>query len=109
MTYEPDFAYYRDVYRGGAGEKAFNAALPGSLALVRDLIGFNEVTDETADAFKRAVCAASEVAFARGTGGGFTIGSFSMSGDTPHEVRADMARAAKAWLVGTGLLFQGVR
>ena len=116
VTYD-DYA----EWGGTLSEDAFGASLGHARARVREFVYLNEVdTDERIAAFKAAVCAAVDVDAAYGASGGiaegsggFTIGSFSMSaqggsGSASSAYDRDMARAIRAELSGTGLLYQGV-
>lgn len=105
----PDVKFYQEQYGGDASEATFNSCLRPALAHVNWLIGFNEVTEETAQAYMFAVCSAIDARAEFGSGGvGFSIGSFSVSGIDRQTVDAAMTDAAKKYLVGTGLLYQGV-
>jgi hypothetical protein len=110
---QPDYMYYSTTWGGDLPEAAFNASLRHATAAVADVIGFNDAA--SSDAAKRAVCAAVDVDAAWGgeggaaSGGSVSVGSFSASsgtGDGGYD--ADMRRAIRAQLVGTGLLYQGV-
>lgn len=105
---------------GKLGEDAFVASLRAAVSAVRDVIGYNEPQDEEdEDAYIRAVCAAVEVDDAYGASGGIgeavasvTLGKFSasMGGNgaaSPYQV--DMRRAVHRELVGSSLLYQGLR
>lgn len=119
----PEVTYADYASWGGTlDEDAFSASLAHARARVRELVWLNDVdTDERGAAFKAAVCAAVDVDAAYGStggvgesGGGFSIGSFSMSAASGADAREssydrDMARAIRAELSGTGLLYQGVR
>ncbi|MBQ9043842.1 MAG: hypothetical protein IJ111_13635 [Eggerthellaceae bacterium] len=118
---EVTYADY-ETWGGTRSEDAFEASIGHARARVREYVWLNEVdTDERAAAFKAAVCAAVDVDAAYGStggvgesGGGFSIGSFSMSAASGADARGssydrDMARAIRAELSGTGLLYQGVR
>lgn len=117
----PDVAYADYEAAGGAlDEGAFAASLAHALAAVRYIIGFNAPeTDDEVAAYRAAVCAAVDVDAAYGasggygeTGGSLTVGSFSVgsgaSGSSGTAYDADMERAVRGALAGTGLLFQGV-
>lgn len=106
----PDYAWYRDVYMGRAPQGAFERELPKAVAVVGNLIGWNEVTEANEDAYMRAVCAAAESLAAGGAAaGGFTIGSFSMSGDPQGRTAEQVAAgAARMELSTSGLLWAGV-
>lgn len=106
----PTYEFYTGEYGGRLPEAAFGAELSGAAAYVDWLIGFNEVTEQTAAAYRRAVCAALEAFAVYGAGeSGFTIGSFSMSALPNGRTAKDIAREdAARELVGTGLLFQGI-
>ena len=118
---EVTYADY-ETWGGTRSEDAFMASLGHARARVREFVWLNEVdTDERVAAFKAAVCAAADVDAAYGStggvgesGGGFSIGSFSMSAASGADAREgaydrDMSRAIRAELSGTGLLYQGVR
>ena len=107
--YKPDYKFYAEIYGGQAAEATFDSCLQPALAHVNWLIGFNEVTNETAEAYKMAVCSVVDARAEFGSGGvGFSIGSFSVSGIDRQTVDAAMTDAAQKYLVGTGLLYQGV-
>ena len=113
---------YDDYTRQGGtlGEDAFKASSRAAVAWVRDVIGFNVPQDAgDEEAYVRAVCAAVEVDAAYGCSGGIgeglasvSIGSFSASlgaGDAAGGYDADMTRAIRRELSGSGLLYQGIR
>lgn len=117
---EVTYADY-EAWGGALDEDAFDVSVGHARARVRELVWLNEVdTDERAAAFRAAVCAAVDVDAAYGStggvgesGGGFSIGSFSMSAQSGAKAQEssydrDMARAIRAELAGTGLLYQGV-
>ena len=108
-AFDPDYEEYKAF--GGTFESAtFSSLLPKASALVRDLEFPNEATDKTADAHKRGVCAAVS-AFGESqayAGGGFSIGSFSVSGGGYSESVQAGADAARSELGGSGLLFKGM-
>lgn len=106
----PDYEWYRDVYMGRAPQRAFERELPKALAVVSCLIGWNEVTDATETAYRRAVCAAAESLASAGgaAAGGFAIGSFSVSGDPQGRTSEQIAAsAARMELSTSGLLWSG--
>lgn len=106
---KPDFKFYQEQYGGDASEATFDRCLEPALAHVNWLIGFNEVTEDTAKAYMFAVCSVIDVRAEFGSGGvGFSIGSFSVNGVDRQTVNAAMTEAAQKFLVGTGLLYQGV-
>lgn len=110
-AWAPDYEFYRDEYHGQAPEAAFDAELPGAVAHVGWLIGRNRVTEATATAYKRAVCACVDAfaVYGHQGGGGFTIGSFSVSGDSSGRTGEDVASdAACKELATSGLLWAGV-
>lgn len=111
------YDFYRDEYGGELAPAALAEAIPAALRCVRALTGAREVRAgwdaETADAWRRAVCAAAEAFAEYGEGrvGGFQIGEFSVTnyrddGTTGAEVARE---AALAELAGTGLCWSGVR
>lgn len=108
--YIPDYAYYHDDYRGRESEKAFDSGLGKAVAVVDELVGFNEVTPCTETAYKRAVCAACDVFATYGYGpmGGFTIGAFSMQGDMTKHSSTLAQMEARRELSTSGLLWAGV-
>lgn len=111
-TWAPDYEFYAGEYNGQASEEAFKAELPGAVAHVGWLIGWNEVTADTATSYKRAVCACVDAfaAYGHQGSGGFTIGSFSVSGDSSGRTGEDVASdAARKELATSGLLWAGVR
>jgi hypothetical protein len=104
-------AWYRDVYGGGLPEAAFLASEAQGEAHVRWLCALREV-DEEGEAFRRAVCAATEAfaEFGSGEVGGYSIGSFSVrnyenKGTTGEE---QATRAALRELGPSGAAFSGV-
>ena len=109
-AFDPTYEEYKAF--GGTLESAtFYALLPKASALVRDLEFPNEPCGgDTAAAHINAVCAAVSAmgesqAYA---GGGFSIGSFSVSGGGYSEATQAVADAARRELVGSGLLFKGM-
>ena len=112
-----------ELYKGQGGtleEDAFEASLRAAASAVRDVIGYNEPQDEEdEDAYIRAVCAAVEVDEAYGASGGIgeavasvNLGKFSASlggNGTSSPYQADMRRAVHRELVGSSLLYQGLR
>lgn len=116
MDHSPDYGFYSKSYGGSLDEKSFDAALPHALAEVRRLTWPNDPSMDD-EAYMRAVCAAVDVDAAYGCTGGagslssVTTGTVSMSfggqgGETSYS--ADVARAVRGELAGTGLLFMGV-
>lgn len=116
----PTVTYAGYTQHGGTlAEDVFKASSRAAVAWVRDVIGFNEPQDaDDEDAYVRAVCAAVDVDAAYGCSGGIgeglasvSIGSFSASlgaGDAAGGYDADMTRAIRRELVGSGLLYQGI-
>lgn len=108
-AFDPNYEEYKAF--GGTLESAtFSSLLPKASALVSDLEFPNEPSDSSAEAHKRAVCAAVS-AFGESqayAGGGFAIGSFSVSGGGYSESVQAVADAARRELVGSGLLFKGM-
>lgn len=107
---------YEDMDAFACGEvssRQFDECLPHAVALVRGLTFPNEPTGAQEGAFARAVCAAvladvrGGMDHGAGGSGGFTIGSFSVSGGDGG-TRAAMEGAARAQLVGSGLLYMGL-
>mgnify|MGYP000038895621 CR=1 FL=1 len=117
----PSVTYELFKGQGGTlGEDAFAASLRAAVSAVRDVIGCNEPQDEEdRDAYIRAVCAAVEVDEAYGASGGIgeavasvTLGKFSASlggSGAASPYQADMRRAVHRELVGSSLLYQGLR
>lgn len=112
---------YEDYTRHGGtlAEDVFKASSRAAVAWVRDIIGFNVPQDaDDEDAYVRAVCAAVEVDATYGCSGGIgeslasvSIGSFSASAGADGAsgtYEADMTRAIRRELVGSGLLYQGI-
>lgn len=103
-----------------ASREEFSSCLPFAKAAVGELIFPNEpLTDEQDAAYRDAVCAAALADASRGCGHGvaqpeaFTVGSFSVSGGSGAsggmaDTELAMRRAAARFLVGSGLLYQGV-
>lgn len=107
--YAPDYKYYQEQYGGAASEATFNGCLKLATAHVDFIIGFNMVGDDTMDAYKSAVCSVVDTCAVYGSGGvGFSLGSFSVNGADRQTVEQAMTDAAVKFLVGTGLLYQGV-
>lgn len=116
----PDLTYARYAELGGThDEGTFEGTLRAAVASVREIIGFNcPETGEQIKAYERAVCAAVDVDVAYGASAGIgedlasvSIGSFSasMSGDSASSgYKADMRRAIRRELAGSGLLYQGI-
>lgn len=116
----PELTYARYAELGGThDEGAFQGSLRAAVASVREIMGFNcPETGEQVEAYERAVCAAVDVDVVYGASGGIgeglasvSIGSFSasMSGDSASSgYKADMRRAIRTELSGSGLLYQGV-
>jgi len=114
MTWAPDYAFYRDEYKGKAPEEVFDGQLPGAVAHVDWMIGFNDVSEATATAYKRAVCAVVEAFAVYGTGpvSGFSIGTFSYSsyvGVGSKSGKQIATEDAADELSTSGLLYSGVR
>lgn len=109
MNNAPDYKFYQNEYGGNASEATFDSCLSPALAHVNWLIGFNKVTEETSQAYNLAVCSVIDARAEFGSGGvGFSIGSFSVNGIDRQQVNSAMTEAAVKYLVGTGLLYQGV-
>lgn len=108
--YIPDYAYYHDDYRGRESAEAFESGLGKAVAVVDDLVGYNEVTPCTENAYKRAICAACDVIATYGYGpmGGFTIGAFTMQGDMTQHSATLAQMEARRELSTSGLLFGGI-
>lgn len=121
---EVTYADYRDL-GGTMGEEDWARALPHALAAVRAAMGpAHEPNPDwgwQVGAYKRAVCAAADVDANHGLSGGlvggrssFTIGSYSNGGavggaEQPQSAYdADMSRAVRGALAGSGLLCQVV-
>ena len=114
---EVTFEFYRDSWGGGLAEGDFSSALPRALAAVRGLTWPNVPDAGSEGAWRRAVCAAVDVDAAYGLTGGTaavssaTLGSMSVTlggGQQGSSYDADVARAVRGELVGTGLLFMGI-
>lgn len=107
-----DFAFYSGAYGGGLAEAAFGASEPMAEAHVR-WICLGNGADETATAFRRAVCAATDAFAEYGAGevGGFSVGEFSVKNyENKGTTGEDLATAAALReLAGTGWAFCGVR
>lgn len=115
----PEVTYERYQELGGKlGEDAFEASLRAAMASVCYVIGFNTPDETNLEAYERAVCAAVEVDHFYGASGGIgeggdsiKIGSFSISGGNSNGISAydaDMRRAIRQELTGSGLLYQGI-
>ncbi len=109
----PDYAYYRDEYRGGLEQGAFERALPRALSEVRRRTWPRGEADAPG-AWARAVCAACDVEAAHGfsggacEGGSVRLGSFSASGGEAGSYARDMADAVAREAAGTPLQFAGL-
>lgn len=119
----PDLTY--EAYAGAGGELGaddYLASLPCAEAFVRGLTWPRVPSDEAeAQAYARAVFAGVEVDAQHGATGGVggdvrsvSIGSFSQSFGSEGDQASngwldDMRRACHAELVGTGLLYAGLR
>lgn len=113
-----------DEYKGLGGkleEEDFKTSYLTARSWVNYYCGANEAeTQDQSDAVKRALASVVEVdsvyGASRGIGegvGSMTIGSFSISGNTPVEIGAtnyqmDMKQVIYMHLSGTGLLFGGI-
>ena len=114
VTYQ-DFS---ELFGTSVGDEAgFADCLPFAEAVVRDLTAPNEAaTESQAEAWRRAVCGAVCADLMRGGDhgmgdvGGFSLGKFSVSGGSSEGEGGDaaMRRAARAFLVGSGLLCMGL-
>lgn len=117
----PSVTYEQYKAQGGTLEAdAFAASLRAAVSAVRDVIGYNEPQDDDdVEAYTRAVCAAVDVDEAYGASGGIgegvasvTLGKFSASigGDGASSLyETDMRRVVHRELVGSSLLYQGLR
>lgn len=117
----PSVTYKQYKANGGKlDEDAFIASLRAAASAVRDIIGYNTPQDaEDEDAYIRAVCAAVDVDNAYGASGGIgeavssvTLGKFSasMGGSGASSLYdADIRKAISRELVGSSLLYQGLR
>ncbi len=110
---EVDYAYYSEIYGGGLSEAAFGASLPAAERHVNWLCWNRTPACCELAAWKRAVCAAVDAfaEFGEGQVGGFALGDFKVThyedeGTTGEEIAT---QAAMKELVGTSLLFSGVR
>lgn len=110
MELLPDFAYYRDEWRGTFDEKTFRAGVNAASSLVNELIGWNDVrTDRQKDCYKRAVCAALDAVETFGADmASVSIGGFSanMGAKSGRQIAMEDARGQ---LVNSGLLWGGIR
>lgn len=106
----PDFAFYRDEWRGRLDEDSFTAALTPARVAVAALVGWNDArTDRQRNCLRRAVCAAADAAAESGCGlSSVKVGSFSASIDAEAAERA-VRDAARAELLAGGLLWGGCR
>ena len=107
---KPYYSWYVTEYGGTVPEAAFDASLTAACSLVDYLLGWREPEgDGQEQAYMRACCAACEAfaMYGQGQSGGFSIGSFSVSGGASSGT--DLAsEAARRELALTGLLFCGV-
>lgn len=106
----PDFAFYRDEWRGTFDEATFDAGVNSAASLVNELIGWNEVrTDRQKDCYRRAVCAALDAVETFGNGiSSVSIGGFSASMGAKSGKRIAM-EDARGQLIASGLLWGGAR
>lgn len=110
ITYE----WYRDTYSGVLPESAFEANAGAGMRHVAWMCGGREPADVLEEtAYKRAVCAATDVFAEYGDGqvGGFSLGDFKVSRYerscvTGAQIASDVVMRE---LADTGLLFSGVR
>ncbi len=116
MTARPDVTYgfYAERFGGGLSEEAFAAALPLAEAHVVWACWPREPRgDDERQAWMRAVCACADVFAEYGSGsvGGFSIGDYKVTNyENKGTTGAELAtEAATRELVGTRLLFSGVR
>lgn len=111
-----DYAYYTDVYGGDRiPAAAFRARCRDAAAYVNELT-LGRITDDLPEAVlnlcRMAVCAVAEAYQYEADGGevasetaGKWSRTFTASGKTPGQRRAD---AARKYLASTGLLYRGV-
>lgn len=104
-------------YHGRHAWDSVQRALPSAEAAVREVMCFNVPEGEAQEsAYKSAVYAAMDVDAAYGFSGGVAesgasmrLGSFSVThGGSTSSYDADMDRAIRRELSGSGLLFQGI-
>ena len=113
MAVQVTYEFYSETYGGGLSEAAFGLSLPVATRHVRWLVNGREPDDSDLEAYERAVCAAVDAfaEFGEGQVGGFSLGDFKVThyedeGTTGAELATS---AAMQELVGTSLLFSGVR
>lgn len=106
ITYE----FYRDTFGGELSVDVFGSCVGTGLTHVRWLCSLYG-TNEESDAFKRAVCAATDAFAEYGVGqvGGFSIGGFSVKNYENKGTTGDeLATAAALRELGIGRAFSGV-
>ena len=107
------YGFYSETYGGGLSEAAFGASLPAATRHVRWLVGGREPAVWELEAYQRAVCAAVDAfaEFGEGQVGGFALGDFKVTHYEDEGTTGDELATAAATkeLVGTSLLFSGVR
>ena len=110
-AWEPDYEWYSKEWGGTASEDDFDRGIKPAVSRVAYLIGFNEPTEDDYPALKDASCAALDAYLEWGDGpcDGFTIGTFSVSGNGQDVGTAKADASVRGILLKTGLLFQGVR
>ena len=104
------YAYYEQTYGGSLPQAAFDACVNVAEAHVRWLCAAGDYCPNS-NAFKRAVCAATEAfaEFGSGEVGGYSIGQFSVKNYENADNERVATRAAIKELVGTPHIFCGVR
>ena len=107
------YQFYAEVYGVSLSEAAFGLSLPAATRHVRWLVNAAEPAELELEAYQRSVCAAVDAfaEFGEGQVGGFALGDFKVThyedeGTTGEEMATS---AALKELVGTSLLFSGVR
>lgn len=103
-------------YKGAHTWDEVCAHLPAAVSAVREVIGFNVPEgEEQVAAYKAAVCAALDVDAAYGFSGGVgdsgtvRLGSLTIEqGQGGSAYEADVSKAVRRALSGSGLLYQGL-
>lgn len=103
-------------YKGAHTWDEVCAHLPAAVSAVREVIGFNVPEgEEQVAAYKAAVCAALDVDAAYGFSGGVgdvgtvRLGSLTIEqGQGWSAYEADVSKAVRRALSGSGLLYQGL-
>lgn len=109
MGFAPSYSEFLQLGHS-ASEAEFGALLPSAVAVVDRIVGPNEVTEETAIAYKAAVCSCLSKLGEYGDGPlqSIHLGSFSATAAAGESGRNVAVSAAMDCLVPAGLAFTGV-